>query len=29
MQIDEAVDGSEICYVTLGFDYNIKVWKEK
>ncbi len=29
MQVDEAVDGSEICYVTLGFDYNIKVWKEK
>jgi len=29
MQIDEAVQGSEICYVTLGFDYNIKVWKEK
>lgn len=29
MQVDEAVQGSEICYVTLGFDYNIKVWKEK
>jgi len=29
MQIDEAVQGSDICYVTLGFDYNIKVWKEK
>ena len=29
MQIDEAVQGSEICYVTLGFDYNIRVWKEK
>ena len=29
MQVDEAVQGSEICYVTLGFDYNIRVWKEK
>ena len=29
MQVDEAVQGSEICYVTLGFEYNIKVWKEK
>ncbi len=28
-QINNAIEGSEICYVTLGFEYNIKVWKEK
>ncbi|MCK5277787.1 MAG: NAD-dependent dehydratase, partial [Cyclobacteriaceae bacterium] len=26
-QINNAIEGSEICYVTLGFDYNTKVWK--
>lgn len=28
-QIYSAIEGSKICYVTLGFDYNIKVWKDK
>ena len=28
-QIYKAIEGSEICYVTAGFDYNIKVWREK
>jgi nucleoside-diphosphate-sugar epimerase len=28
-QINNAIKGSEVCYVTLGFEYNIKVWKEK
>lgn len=28
-QLDEAVNGSEIVYVTIAFDYNIKVWREK
>lgn len=28
-QIFKAIEGSEICYVTVGFDYNIKVWREK
>lgn len=28
-QIFKAVEGSEICYVTVGFEYNIKVWREK
>ena len=28
-QIFKAVEGSEICYVTVGFDYKIKVWREK
>jgi nucleoside-diphosphate-sugar epimerase len=27
--INKAIEGSEICYVTLGFDYNLKVWREK
>jgi len=29
MQVEEAVEGSEICYVTLGFEYNTRVWKER
>jgi len=28
-QINKAIEGSEICYLTLGFEYNAKVWKEK
>lgn len=28
-QLDEAVKGSEIVYVTIAFPYNIKVWKEQ
>jgi nucleoside-diphosphate-sugar epimerase len=28
-QVFKAIEGSEICYVTVGFDYNIKVWREK
>lgn len=28
-QVSKAIEGSEICYLTLGFDYNIKVWKDK
>lgn len=27
-QLDEAVKGSEIAYVTIAFPYNIKVWRE-
>lgn len=27
-QLDEAVKGSEVVYVTIGFTYNIKVWRE-
>jgi len=27
-QLDEAVKGSEIVYVTIGFTYSIKVWRE-
>lgn len=23
----QAIEGSEVCYVTIGFDYNIKVWR--
>ena len=29
MQVEEAVEGSEICYVTLGFEYNTRVWEER
>ena len=28
-QIFRAVEGSTICYVTIGFDYKTKVWQEK
>jgi nucleoside-diphosphate-sugar epimerase len=28
-QVFDAVKGSEIVYVTIGFDYNIKVWREQ
>lgn len=28
-QIDAAVAGSDVVYVTVGFEYNIKVWQEK
>lgn len=27
-QIDKAIAGSEVVYVTIGFDYNLKVWRE-
>jgi len=27
-RIDQAVSGSEVVYVTIGFDYNLKVWQE-
>jgi nucleoside-diphosphate-sugar epimerase len=27
--LEEAIKGSEIVYVTIGFEYNIKVWKEQ
>jgi len=26
-QVDKAVEGSEVVYVTVGFDYNIKIWR--
>jgi len=29
LQVEEAVKGSEICYVTVGFEYNSRVWKER
>lgn len=28
-QVFNAIEGSEICYLTVGFEYNIKVWREK
>src|SRR3712207_252090 len=28
-QVDKAVAGSEIVYVTVGFEYDTKVWREK
>ena len=28
-QVDKAVQGSEICYLTLGYAYNTKLWQEK
>jgi len=28
-EINKAVEGSDICYVTLGFEYNTKTWREK
>lgn len=28
-QINKAIEGSEICYITVGFDYNIKVWQQQ
>jgi NAD dependent epimerase/dehydratase family. len=27
--VDQAVEGSDIVYLVLGFDYNLKVWEEK
>ncbi len=29
MQVEEAVIGSEICYVTLGFEYKARIWEER
>jgi len=29
LQISKAIEGSEICYITVGFEYNIKVWQQK
>ncbi|MFY9311507.1 MAG: NAD-dependent epimerase/dehydratase family protein [Bacteroidia bacterium] len=28
-QVSKAIEGSEICYLTLGYDYNTKLWQEK
>jgi len=28
-EIHRAIEGSDICYVTLGFEYNTKIWREK
>jgi nucleoside-diphosphate-sugar epimerase len=28
-QVDQAIEGSEIVYLTVGFEYKIKVWQEK
>ena len=28
-QVNKAVEGSEVVYLTVGFDYNRKVWREK
>ncbi|MEI6276799.1 MAG: NAD-dependent epimerase/dehydratase family protein [Prolixibacteraceae bacterium] len=28
-QLSEAIKGSEIVYVTIGFEYNLKIWQEK
>jgi nucleoside-diphosphate-sugar epimerase len=27
-QVDKAIEGSEVIYVTIGFEYNIKVWQK-
>ena len=27
--VDQAVEGSDVVYLVVGFDYNIKVWEEK
>ena len=27
LQIDKAIEGSVVCYVCVGFDYNIKTWR--
>jgi len=27
-QLDKAIEGSEVVYVTIGFEYNIKVWQK-
>ncbi|MCK9403421.1 MAG: NAD-dependent epimerase/dehydratase family protein [Chitinophagaceae bacterium] len=27
-QVDKAIEGSEVVYLVVGFDYNIKVWRE-
>jgi nucleoside-diphosphate-sugar epimerase len=29
IQINKAIEGSEICYITVGFEYNIKVWQQQ
>lgn len=29
LQVGKAVEGSEICYLTLGYDYNTKLWQDK
>lgn len=28
-EIVTAIEGSEICYITVGFDYNVKVWQQQ
>ncbi len=28
-QVDRAVAGSEVCYLTIGFDYKTKLWQER
>jgi nucleoside-diphosphate-sugar epimerase len=28
-QINKAIEGSEVCYITIGFNYNLKTWQEK
>lgn len=27
-EVDKAVEGSEICYITVGFEYKLKVWEK-
>jgi len=27
--VDKAVEGSDVVYLVVGFDYNLKVWEEK
>lgn len=29
LRISKAIEGSEICYITVGFEYNIKVWQQQ
>ena len=29
IQVDRAIEGSQVVYLVVGFDYNIKVWREK
>ena len=29
LQLNKAVEGSSICYLTIGYEYSTKVWKKK
>lgn len=27
-QVNKAIEGSEVCYVTVGFEYTVKTWQQ-